>query len=109
SKINMNGARLDKSPVKASMFFSSEMTERQTHTKINFERQRCSGEAFFPAAIPVIPLFNKQGVFGIARITGTGALRCFSMKAVLTDAATDIRICVGLRLSPISDKTIGTV
>ena len=70
---------------------ASATTVRPTELKMNFASSRCSLDAFFPADIPVIPLLSRQGVLGIARMTGTGAPRCFSMKAVLTDAATEIR------------------
>ena len=105
----MKAGPLADRPVIASICFSSTITVRPTESNMNLARLRWSRVAFFPGAIPVIPFFNRQGVLGIARMTGTGELRCFSMKVVLTEAATDTRICEGFNVLLISDRTRGTV
>ncbi len=107
--IYINAGPLAESPVIASMCFSSAMIVRPTESNMNLASSRCSRDALRPAEMPVIPLLSRHGVFGIARMIGTGAASCFSIKAVLTDAATDMSNCDGPMASFISPSTAGTV
>ena len=63
---------------------------------------RCASPACEPAQTPAMPSCTVDGVFGIARTTGTPAARCLSMAAVGIAAAIESTVCSVARMPPIS-------
>jgi hypothetical protein len=66
----------------------------------------CSSPAWAPAQIPAIPSWTTDGVFGIARTTGTFAPRWRSIAAVGIAAAIESTVCSGCRSGPTSPSRV---
>src|SRR5262249_36731072 len=92
----------------------STTTVRPTASNIARAISRCSGPAWAPRQIPVIPHPTAAGVFGIARTTGTLLLptpafsKCCSRYEVGTDAATEITTAFASISGAISFNTSAT-
>src|ERR1051325_158425 len=87
------------------MWRSSSTTVWPTAPKSRSACARCFAPACAPGASAVMPWRTSAGVLGIARTTGTPSLRCFSMTAVLTDDAAEIRSCEAVSRGPTSRRT----
>src|SRR2546429_1836900 len=72
------------------MCFSSTTTVRPTVSNSRLAVSRCASVACFPLQMPVMPAPTWLGVLGMARTTGVGVARRFSMKPVGTEAATEM-------------------
>src|ERR1700721_1532335 len=95
----MYAGPLAERPVTASMCFSSTTTVRPTTSNILQVMATWAASAYWPLHTAVIPLPTKQGVLGMARITGTFGGKFFSIKDVGTEAATEMINCRGV-ISP---------
>ena len=66
---------------------------------------RCSSSACAPAQRPAMPSWTVDGVFGIARTTGTPAASCRSIAAVGIAAAIESTVCSGGSRPPTSPSS----
>ena len=66
----------------------------------------CSSCAWAPPQIPATPSCTVEGVFGIARTTGTPGARCRSSAAVGIAAAIESTVCSGCTSVPISPSRV---
>ena len=85
----------------ASIALSGTRTTAPRCDSASSARSRCSSPACAPAASPAIPSCTVDGVFGIARTTGTPADSRLSMREVWMAAATDSTVCSGPSRPPI--------
>ena len=67
-------------------------------------RSRCSSPACAPAQRPAMPSWTVDGVFGIARTTGTRSASRLSIRDVGIAAATERTVCSGRISVPISPR-----
>src|ERR1035437_5873669 len=104
----MYAGPLADNPVTASICFSSKVTVRPTASKNFVAVSRCCLVANFPLHSAVMPAPSTQGVFGIARTTGTSFSSPRSIISVGTDAATEITNCFPFKCARISFTTSAT-
>src|SRR6202165_817326 len=104
----MYAGPLADNPVTASICFSSTWTVRPTASKNFVAISICCLVANFPLHSAVIPAPSTQGVFGIARTTGTSFSSARSIISVGTDAATEITNCFAWTCARISRATSAT-
>src|SRR5438132_8044134 len=74
------------------MCFSSTTTVRPTVSNRRRAVSRCASVACFPRQMPVMPAPTWLGVLGMARTTGVGVARMFSMGLDRNVPATDMSI-----------------
>ena len=91
--------------VTASMWRSGTRTTEPRWASASSASVTCASSACAPAQSPAIPSCTVDGVFGIARTTGTPAARWRSIVAVGVAAATVRTVCSGVIAVPISPSS----
>ena len=90
----------------ASITFSGTRTTAPRCASASSARVTCASSAWAPAQRPATPSWTTDGVFGIARTTGTPAARWRSISAVGIAAATESTVWSDEISGPISPSRV---